>query len=405
MYDSRGGGAEDSASRCWCASRQSTKYRSGPIIIHLATHDRSRDAILMLQRHFAAILGKSRLMPTGFLASKPQIRIIEAQSLSAETFVSDVVSKAQPAILRGLIRDWPSTRAGDSGHLGVIGYLKQHSSDESVTTSIAPPSAAGRLFYDNTGSAMNFLRRQLSLASALDLISSSIAETNPDTIAVQSVPTHKVLPGFSEANRLAILPDYVRARVWIGNQVTIAAHYDSAENVACVVFGRRRFTLFSPEQVGNLYPGPFELTPAGPIVSMVDFDQPDHTRYPRFRIALESAITVDLEAGDAIYIPYLWWHHVRSLDPFNMLVNYWWNPESPATGEPLDAMLHAMLAIKTLPHTHREAWAAMFAHYVFERDGTPGLHLPVARRGIQAPLSGDALDRARSMIARRLSVR
>lgn len=344
-------------------------------------------------------------MPTGSLASKPQVRIIAAQRLEPEAFLNDVVSKTQPAILRGLIRDWPSTRAGGSGPLGVVAYLKQYCSNEPVTTSIAPPDAAGRLFYDDTGAAMNFRRQQLSLAAALDLLSASIGETNPDTIAVQSAPTHKVLPGFSEANRLDILPAHVRARAWIGNRVTIAAHYDSAENVACVVAGRRRFTLFPPEQVGNLYPGPFELTPAGPIVSMVDFDRPDHDRYPRFRIALKSAVTVDLEAGDAIYIPYLWWHHVRSLDPFNMLVNYWWNPESPATGEPLDAMLHAMLAIKTLPHAHREAWAALFAHYVFERDGTPGVHLPVARRGIQAPLTGDALHRARSMIARRLRVR
>jgi len=344
-------------------------------------------------------------MPTDLFSPKPQVRIIEAQSLGAEAFLSNVVSKSQPVILRGLIRDWPATRAGGSGPLGVIAYLKQYCSDEPVTTSIAPPSAAGRLFYDDTGAAMNFRRQQLSLTAALNLLSASIGEEHPNTIAVQSAPAHKVLPGFIEANRLDIVPDHVRARVWIGNRVTIAAHYDSAENVACVVSGRRRFTLFPPEQVGNLYPGPFELTPAGPIVSMVDFDHPDHARYPRFRIALESAITLDLEAGDAIYIPYLWWHHVRSLDPFNMLVNYWWNPESSATGEPLDAMLHAMLAIKTLPHAHREAWAALFAHYVFERDGTPGLHLPVAQRGIQASLSGDALDRARSMIARRLSVR
>ena len=30
-----------------------------------------------------------------------------------------------------------------------------------------------------------------------------------------------------------------------------------------------------------------------------------------------SAQTAELEPGDAIYIPYFWWHHVRSLTGFN----------------------------------------------------------------------------------------
>jgi len=168
----------------------------------------------------------------------------------------------------------------------------------------------------------------------------------------------------------------------------IAAHYDPSENIACVVAGKRRFTVFPPAQVANLYPGPFEFTPAGPTISMVDFDAPDLQAFPRFAEALDNAQSAELEPGDAIYIPYLWWHHVRSTEPLNLLVNYWWSPLAPTAGHPMEALVHAMAAIRALPSHARDGWEAMFDHFVFG-DGGSADHLPPARRGIQAERPGD----------------
>ena len=78
-------------------------------------------------------------------------------------------------------------------------------------------------------------------------------------------------------------------RVWFGNRVTVQTHYDISSNIACVVAGRRRFTLFPPEQLVNLYVGPLEFTLAGQPISMVKLEQPDFERYPRFRQALAAA--------------------------------------------------------------------------------------------------------------------
>ena len=136
--------------------------------------------------------------------------------------------------------------------------------------------------------------------------------------------------------------------IWIGNRTRIAAHQDLPDNLACVAVGHRRFTLFPPDQARNLYPGPFELTPAGPIISMVDFDDPDLERFPGFSEAMAAALVVDLAPGDALYIPYLWWHHVRSLDPLNMLVNFWWAPRANAEEYGADALLLAMLDRKSV---------------------------------------------------------
>lgn len=95
--------------------------------------------------------------------------------------------------------------------------------------------------------------------------------------------------------------------------------------------GRRRFTLFPPEQIANLYIGPIGHAPTGTPISLVSFREPDFERFPRFREALAAAHVAELEPGDALFIPTLWWHHVESLDKHNVLVNYC-GRERPARG-------------------------------------------------------------------------
>jgi hypothetical protein len=71
--------------------------------------------------------------------------------------------------------------------------------------------------------------------------------------------------------------------------------------------------------------GPAHPTPAGTPVSMVHVTAPDLDRFPRFASALEAGEEAELNPGDAIFIPKDWFHHVEALEPFNMLVNYWWD--------------------------------------------------------------------------------
>lgn len=339
------------------------------------------------------------------LHSKPGsvLREYAKGEIGQDRFFREVLPAARPVVMRGVVSDWPAVVVANSSDASLIDYLSTFAAAQPVQAAFGPPGIRGRLFYNATLDGLNFRRGKILLRTVFEQLLAAADKAEPGAIAVQSMRTIESLPGFDQDNRLSWLPDSIKARAWIGNRITVAAHYDSSENIACVVAGRRRFTLFPPDQVANLYPGPFELTPAGPIVSMVDFDDPDHDRYPKFRKALNEAYVVDLEPGDAIYIPYLWWHHVRSVDPINMLVNYWWNPATATTGKPLDAMLHAMFAIKNLDPHHREAWASLFDHFVFQRDGEPGIHLSADRRGIQGALPPSDLREALAAIGRSLS--
>jgi len=187
-------------------------------------------------------------------------------------------------------------------------------------------------------------------------------------------------PGFSQANKLeGLIGGSVIESVWIGSRTCIAPHFDNTENIACVVGGRRRFTMFPPDQIGNLYPGPLDLTPAGQPVSLVDVRKPDLTRFPRYATALRAAEVAELGPGDAIYIPALWWHNVEALEDFNVLVNFWWRDVPEYFDSPSTSLLHCLLTVKSLPR----ATAPL-------EGGVRLPDLPTGRRGARALTSRSA---------------
>jgi hypothetical protein len=191
--------------------------------------------------------------------------------------------------------------------------------------------------------------------------------------------------------------------LWLGNRTTAATHFDMSNNLACCLVGRRRFTLFPPEQVENLYPGPLEPTPAGQVVSLVDVAMPDLERFPRFAAAAAAGEIAELEPGDVLFYPALWWHNVEALDPFNAMMNYWWNPSPAFMDTPMTTLLHGLLSLRDRPEAEKTAWRAMFDYYVFGPPERPGAHLPQAARGDLAPLDERSARRLRARILQRLN--
>src|SRR4029077_7531035 len=171
----------------------------------------------------------------------------------------------------------------------------------------------------------NFLRNRLPLREVADQVLRYAEFPRSPAVAAQSALIRDCLPGFTAENASTIVDDNVLPRIWLGNRITTPAHVDEWNNIGCVVAGRRRFTLFPPEQIANLYIGPLDFAPTGAPMSLVSLRHPDLARYPRFRTALASAVTAELDPGDASFIPPLWLHHVQSLEPFNGLVNHWWH--------------------------------------------------------------------------------
>ena len=332
------------------------------------------------------------------------IRVIEDCKPDALP-LQELLASGQPAVLRGVARDWGLVQAGLRSMPDAMDYLRSHYNGQPVTYSYGSPEVAGRPFYNHDFTALNCEVRRSLLGEVLDEIAAHAPDTKPPTYYVASLLVDSRLPRFREENDLGLATHGVDAppSIWIGNRVTASCHYDALNNIACCAVGRRRFTVFPPEQIDNLYPGPLEPTPGGQVVSVVDFDAPDFERYPRFREALASAQTAVLEPGDAVFIPSLWWHHVQGLEAFNVLVNYWWSSVPAYIPTPMHALYHALWTIRDRPERERQAWRAIFDYYVFGDPERAGEHLPEAARNVLGPIDETMARQLRAMLIGKLN--
>jgi hypothetical protein len=327
----------------------------------------------------------------------------EWRDVEPGTIFDEILGSSEPALLRGAARHWPAVRAGLESPRAMSDYLLGFDTGAAAEIMLGEPSIGGYFFYDDDLTGLNFRRQRQPLRDCLRLIQEAVAEPRPPALYVGALPMPQALPGFTRDNSLGWLDPRIVPRLWLSNRVTVQTHYDLSCNLACVVAGRRRFTLFPPEQFENLYVGPFEFTLAGQPVSMVRLDQPDDRRYPRFREAWTQARTAELGPGDVLYIPYMWWHHVESLEPFNVLVNYWWDDTPAWMGSPFEALVHALMSVRSLPPHKRAIWEKLFSHYVFEKDGEIAAHLPPARRGLQGAMDPRLAAHARAWLASALN--
>jgi hypothetical protein len=326
-------------------------------------------------------------------------QILVRHGVNLKVFREEIVPANEPVVLKDLVADWPAVHAGRQSARALGDYLRGFDQGRNVAVLEGPPAIRGHFFYRDDMRGLNFERRPATISATIERLLAQMDDPNPPALYVESTLTQEHLPPFGAANALPLLPPSVPSRIWLGNTLTVQTHFDLSSNIACVVGGRRRFTLFPPEQLENLYVGPIEFTISGPPISMVSLKAPDLKRFPRFTEALKHSRSAELGPGDALFIPYAWWHHVESLSPFNVLVNYWWNEARPA-GSPFDCMLHAVLALRDLPPAQRAVWRAMFEHYVFTAPDEALAHLPREQRGMLGPPSPERTQAIRAILAR-----
>lgn len=313
-----------------------------------------------------------------------------------------------PIILRGLVSDWSLVKAGEQSPGKAMEILQSHSSKKPVGVYIAPPEAEARFFYNQDCTGFNYQSKYLQLSDIFAQIRET--ENNPDHsyYYMNSLTLDNCFPGLRADNDLsfdhqAFTNNQPLSKVWVGTESIAAAHYDVPSNLACCVLGARRFTLFPPEQIHNLYPGPLEPTPGGQVITMVDLKNPDFERFPRVRRALEAAVVVDLQPGDAVYYPSMWWHQVEALSPFNIMINFWWLRSPAYMGNPMDIVMHAIMGIRDRPEAEKNAWREVFEYYIFGPADTPREHLPASIQGALGELDDDSIRRLRALVKNKLN--
>lgn len=99
-------------------------------------------------------------------------------------------------------------------------------------------------------------------------------------------------------------PDPVRKSIflWVGPAgVVTSMHQDLNHILFCQIYGRKTFRMYPAIEVPYMYNHRVVYSPVNPIA-------PDTVNHPLFEKA--QGIEVTVEAGDMLYIPIGWWHHV-----------------------------------------------------------------------------------------------
>jgi hypothetical protein len=330
----------------------------------------------------------------------------EWRNVDARILREEIIPRDRPAVLKGLVAHWPIVRAAAQSPQALCDYVRSRDLGRPVRLMLGRPEINGVYFYRDDMRGLNFdVASQPFHATLAQILACSGQQDAPAMYTGATPPLTENFPQIAAENTLDILERPAHPRLWLGNAVTAATHYDNMEGINCVVAGRKRFTFFPPDQLANLYIGPLDLSPGGQPTSMVRVSAPDFERYPRFAEALAAAETADLEPGDAVFIPGLWWHNVESLEPLNMSMNFWWTEPAEWAAEPFAALAHALLAVAAMPPPRRRVWRRMFDHYVFQSEGDPVPYLPPDRRGMLGPLFPALESHMRLQIVRSLTKR
>lgn len=336
-------------------------------------------------------------------------KIKTLHGINTHNIPRDVIDSAEPVIFKQLVGDWPLVQAGRTSDKTSVDYLKSFYNGVPTVVCKIPAENSGRMFYNDNCTKLNYESFKGRIDETLDAILEGACQPNDPSyyIASNIIDTH--LPGLRGENDLQIPREKhsdamdERVSIWLGGATTATCHFDALDNIACCVAGARRFTLFPPNQISNLYPGPLEPTPGGQVISLVDFKNPDVQKFPRFQDALLVAQVADLEPGDALYIPSMWWHHVESLAPYNILVNYWWDDAPAFLSSGMNALYMAMLSIRDKSVHERKGWQQLFNHYIFNGAETANNYIPVAAQGFLKPLERIDSRKLRALLINKLN--
>ncbi|BFM07937.1 cupin-like domain-containing protein [Halioxenophilus aromaticivorans] len=314
----------------------------------------------------------------------------------------------EPVILKGVVGHWPMVQAGLASTRSGMDFLLQNYNGKPATVYVGEPEIEARFAYNEQCTGFNFRAETVTLNDVFSRIANGMGTQSHPYYYINSLLLNEAFPSIDSSNSLAFNhPEFASskqiAKVWIGTQSRASAHYDIPKNIACCVMGRRRFTLFPPSQVSNLYPGPLSPTPGGQVITMVDLKAPDYDKFPRFKQAEQHAVIADMEPGDALYYPSMWWHEVEAKDAFNVMVNYWWINAPRYMGNPLDVLMHAMLELRGRSDAEKAAWRELFDYYIFGDEAQVTEHLPEACQGLLAELDDNTARRLRAQLQRSLN--
>ncbi|XP_055535418.1 lysine-specific demethylase 8 isoform X2 [Wyeomyia smithii] len=232
---------------------------------------------------------------------------------SLEYFGSDHYTKAEPALLRNVIDDWPALERWSDPN-----YLIKMAGERTVPVEIGS-SYSSENWSQQLVNFKDFVVKSLGLCST--------TETSHQAGVPVYLAQYELFDQIPELRADIFVPDYIgrtdvnpRIKAWLGPKGTVSPlHTDPCHNLLCQVFGSKTIILASPEDTPNLYPHEHFILNN---TSQVDAKNVDFNRFPLARKVRFRRLV--LRSADVLYIPPGWWHYVESRTP-SFSVSFWFD--------------------------------------------------------------------------------
>ncbi|MCW5906388.1 MAG: cupin-like domain-containing protein [Chitinophagales bacterium] len=235
-------------------------------------------------------------------------KVLRVPKPDAKLFYKEYVNKSKPVIITGMVSEWNGYKEWtiDSFHqkfatkqVGIMRVKKGKSDADTYSDDV---NAAVKV-----DEVVRSVKKGIS--SAEMVLASSINALYPEV-------THDI-----EIPEYCINRNFFRSRIYLGPKGLVTQlHHDLPENLYAVIRGSKHITLYAPTDRKFLYPQ--SLFSKHPNFSRFDPDFPDFETFSLARSA--KPIEVWLEEGEMLYMPSLWWHHIRNSED-SIAVNFWWS--------------------------------------------------------------------------------
>jgi hypothetical protein len=303
-----------------------------------------------------------------------------------DELMSTIVPASEPVIFEGALDQW-SLLSPPLSSDALLEKLAAACGKREIVVARAARKNAGLFSYaDGKAHGQNFTEQRQNFDAFLDDVKRHTADVDGPALYMRSLLLNHWLPELLPEFELPMLGDQTlwggSGRMWIGTGGhRVALHYDRDDNLLCMVSGRKRFMLYPPSALSNVYIGGFGLEPGSVATAVVDPLAPDRKRFPRFADSERDVVVAEIAAGDVLYLPAHWWHHVESFG-LNVAVTFWWcrtTMEQRLASEA--AFVHGLLSLRPLPAHLRSFYRSLFDYFVFETHGAPYAHVAESEQG------------------------
>uniref|UniRef100_A0A8D0HI61 Jumonji domain containing 7 n=1 Tax=Sphenodon punctatus TaxID=8508 RepID=A0A8D0HI61_SPHPU len=255
-------------------------------------------------------------------------------------FYREWVCPNRPCIIQNAFNHWPALKKW------TLAYLREIVGSKVVSVAVTPNGYADAV-YQNLFVMPE--ERQMPFSAFLDIVEKKV--TSPSVFYVQKQCSNLTeefpeLIGDVEpdiqwmSETLGKNPDAVN--FWLGESTAVTSlHKDHYENLYCVISGEKHFLLHPPSDrpfipYGLYSPATYQISedgsfqvveePAAEKVPWIPLDplNPDLERYPEY--AQTKPLRCTVRAGEMLYLPSLWFHHVQQSHGC-IALNYWYDME------------------------------------------------------------------------------